>query len=304
MRNKSAFTMLELIFVIVIMGFLAAIGSEILSKAYKNFISSKIQNTYQNQSASAIEFIASRLQYRIKNSVIVRDTTTFTNFELLEGKDNLTYDVLEWVGYDMYGFRDGAWSGIYSKNLSSTELYSPESNTTAINTRIDNLSYTNASISDAAIYFIGSNSDKDSWGWDGNGGVQFADLNNSMKPIKAGTALNKFAANVTSGDDFSSIDIKSSKYNSYQLAWSAYAIVFDKVAQKLWLYYNYQPWEGDKYTDYPNKNIQKVLIMDEVSDFKKRQRKGVMSIKVCSISEKLKDFDDGNFLTCKEKTIL
>jgi len=303
MRNKSAFTMIELIFVIVIMGFLAAIGSEALSKAYKNFISSKIQNTYQNQSATAIEFIASRLQYRIKNSVVVRNITNFTNFKLLEGANNSSYDVLEWIGYDMYGFRDGAWSGIYSKNLSGTELYSPESNATAINARIDALSYSHSSISDAAIYFIGSDSDKDSWGWDGNGGVRFADLNKSMKPIQAGANLKQFAANVTGGNNFLDIDIKSGKFNSYQLAWTAYAIVFDKSAQKLWLYYNYQPWEGDRYKD-TGKNIQKVLIMDEISDFKKRQRKGVLSIKVCSISEKLKDFDDGNFLTCKEKTIL
>ena len=303
MRNKSAFTMLELIFVIVIMGFLAAVGSEALAKAYKNFISSKIQNTYQNQSATAVEFIASRLQYRIKNSVIVRDINDSTHYELLEGYNNSTYDVLEWVGYDIDGFRDGAWSGIYSKSQSDAELYSPESNTSEINASIDALSDNHSSINDAAIYFIGSDSGKDTWGWDGNGGHRFADLNQSMKPIKAGTALNQFAANVTSADDFSSIDFKNSMYNSYQLAWTAYAIVFDKDTQKLWLYYNYQPWEGDKYTD-SGKNIQKVLIMDEVSDFKKRQRNGIMSIKVCSISEQLKDFDDGNFLTCKEKTIL
>ena len=303
MNNKSAFTMLELVFVIVIMGFLAAIGSEALSKAYTNFISSKIQNTYQNQSATAIEFIASRLQYRIKNSVIVRKISDFTDFELLEGYQDPGHDVLEWIGYEMYGFRDGSWSGVYSKSLSGAELYSPESNSTAINARIDALSDTYAGINDAAIYFIGSDSDKNTWGWDGNGGVRFADLNQSMKPIQAGTALNQFAANVTNGDDFTAIDIQNNLYNTYQLAWTAYAIVFDKVTQQLWLYYNYQPWEGDKYTD-SGKNIQKVLIMDEVSDFKKRQRKGVMSIKVCSISEKLKDFGDGNFLTCKEKTIL
>ena len=303
MKNRTAFTMIELIFVIVIMGFLAAIGSEALSKAYTNFISSKIQNTYQNQSASAIEFIASRLQYRIKNSVIVREITNFSDFKLLEGENESSgYDVLEWIEYEMYGFRDGAWSGIYSKNLSAAELYSPESNTSAINDRITDLSDSHASLTDAAlshpaIYFIGSDSDKNSWGWDGSGA--FTDLNQSMKPIKAGSSLKQFKSNIV-GVDFSSIDIKSGVFNSYQLAWTAYAIVFKKDAQELWLYYDYQPWEGDKYTAARNK----VLIMEEVSDFKKRQRKGVLSIKVCSISEKLKNFDDGNFLTCKEKTIL
>ncbi len=297
MRNKNAFTMIELVFVIVVMGIIGKFGTEFLAQAYRSFISTKIQNKYQNQSATAIEFIAKRLQYRIKSSVVVRNVATFSDYELLEGFTSSGYDVLEWIAYDAEGFRNGAWSGIYSKSASGAQLDSPESNKTQINELILFLSDTNASISDAAIFFIGSDSSKDSWGWDG---VAFTDFSNSMKPIKAGTALTQFASNVT-GVDFLNIDVKNNIYNSYQLSWTANAIVFDNATQELWFYYDYQPWKGEKYTDATTK---KFRIMEEVSDFKKKQRKGVMTIKVCSINTKLKDLPEQEFLTCKEKTIL
>ncbi|MEA2072665.1 MAG: prepilin-type N-terminal cleavage/methylation domain-containing protein [Campylobacterota bacterium] len=295
MKNRYAFTMIELIFVIVIMGIIGKFGTEFLAQAYKNFISTKIHNKFQNQSSTAVEFIAKRLQYRIKSSVIVREIGTFSDFELLEGFQSPNYNVMEWISYDSEGLRDGAWSGIYSKEKSGTELYSPETNTTQLNNLISTLSNTNSSLANAAIYFIGSDSSKDSWGW---GGVAFTDFNNSMKPIKAGTSLKEFASDV--GSDFSTLNLNNSLLNSYQLAWTANAIVFDETNQQLWLYTDYQPWEGDKYTD---ANI-KQLIMEEISDFKKKQTKSIITIKVCSINEKLKDLDEGDFGTCKEKTIL
>ncbi len=295
MIKKNAFTMIELVFVIVVMGIIGKFGTEFLAQAYKNFISTKIQNKYQNQSATAVEFIARRLQYRIQSSVIVRDFSTFSDYKPLEGFQNSGYDVLEWVSYSSEGLKNRSWSGIYSKEKSNSELYSPETNTSKLNTLISTLSHGKSTINDAAVYFIGSD---DNWVWDGNPVTDFN--SSSMKPIKAGGSLNKFATNYTGSDDFSDLDLKNKEYNSYQLSWTANAIVFDKNNQQLWFYTDYQPWEGDKYTDATSKR----LIMEEVSDFRKRQNKRIITIKVCSINEKLKDLDESDFLTCKEKTIL
>jgi len=299
MKNKNAFTMIELVFVIVVMGILGKFGTEFLAQAYRSFISTQVQNKFQNQSSTAVEFIAKQLQYRIKSSVIVRETTAFGTFELLEGFQNSGYDVLEWVNYNAEGLREQAWSGIYSKQRSNTELYSPETNTTQVNSLISTLSNTNSGLNNAAIFFIGSDSSKDSWGWN-NGGVAFTDFSNSMKPITTGTSTKEFADDVTGADDFSILDLNNNQYNSYQLAWTANAIVFDQANQQLWFYSDYQPWEGENYTQ---ANI-KELIMEEVSDFKKKQSKSIITIKVCSINEQLKDLDEAAFLTCKEKTIL
>ena len=70
MSFRNAFTMIELIFVIVIMGILGKFGTEFLIQTYNNFIFTKVNNTLQSNSAQTIEFIASRLQHRIKDSVI------------------------------------------------------------------------------------------------------------------------------------------------------------------------------------------------------------------------------------------
>jgi len=299
--KKYAFTMIELVFVIVVMGIIGKFATEFLAQAYRHFISTKVQDKYQNQSQTAIDFIAKRLQYRVKASVIVRDQTNAdntANYKLLEGFQNNGYDVLEWVSYDVEGLRSQTWSGIYNKNLSNTELYSPETNTTHIDSLISTLSYGHSHITDAALFFIGSNSDKDSWGWDG---VAINDFTQSMKPIKVGSSTKQFASDTTG--NFSTLNLKNSIYNSYQLSWTANAIVFDSATQQLWFYTNYQPWEGDTYNDI-GKNIQKVLLMEEISDFRKKQRKGIITIKVCSISSQLKDLPEDEFLTCKEKTIL
>lgn len=296
MKTKNGFTMIELVFVIVVMGIIGKFGTEFLAQAYKNFISTNLHNRYQNQSSTALEFIAKRLQYRIKNSVIEKNPTTKA-FNLLEGAPTSDNDILEWIGYDSEGLRSGAWSGIYSKSASNTELISPASSTAAINQNIATLSHGNSGINDAAIYFIGSSSGVDVWDWDGNNSNQLHD-GYPMKPIKAGSNIEHFASDANG--TFNNINKNTNKYNSYQLAWTAYAIVFDKANEQLWLYSDYQPWEGETYED----ATQMFLIMEEVSDFKKKQSKGIITIKVCSTNDKLKTLDEGKFSTCKEKTIL
>ncbi len=299
MSKKSAFTLIELVFVIVIMGIIGKFGTEFLAQAYKSFISTTLQNKFQNQSSMAVAFIAKRLQYRIKNSVIVRDIGT-DDFQLLEGFAPATgYNILEWISYDADDLRYATWSGIYSKHKSGVELYSPETNTSAISALVASLAYKSSphlNISDTAIYFIGSDSSKDSWGWDG---VKINNMSNSIIPVKAGANIKQFASNVATGN-FNSLNLKNKKLNSYQLSWTANAIIFDSANQQLWFYSDYRPWKGEKYTDAKNKQ----LIMEDISDFRKKQSKDIITIKVCSSNEKLKDLDEGNFLTCTEKTIL
>ncbi|OHD86185.1 MAG: hypothetical protein A2Y52_04415 [Sulfuricurvum sp. RIFCSPLOWO2_02_43_6] len=56
--RKSAFTLLELIFVIVVIGILSKFGIELLAQAYKSFIFSSINNPLQANGAMAVETIA------------------------------------------------------------------------------------------------------------------------------------------------------------------------------------------------------------------------------------------------------
>ena len=293
---KKAFTMMELIFVIVIVGILSKYGVEFMAQAYKGFIFSKINNTLQGQSSSAVEFISKRLSYRIKDSVIARKANgTYTSVSNATGSN---YTILEWVGSDSDNFRGDAlpnYSSIIDLNASTaSNLHSPDTNTTRLNTLIGRLSQGNSSLSTSALYFIGSNSDiTTSYGWT-NGTPAFSTQKNvAMHRIKAGTTTEDFSSSIA-GVDFSGVDV----FEYYKLAWTAYAIVYNTATKKLKLYYDYQPWAGESYST-SGKNIKSILIMDNVSTFKFGAIGSLIKVQVCVQSQ----LTGEKYSICKEKTI-
>ena len=292
-KNHSAFTMLELVFVIVIMGILGKFGVGFLAGAYSNFIYSKVDNSLQAQSEMAVESIATRLQFRIKDSIIARKNNG--DFKSLSSS---TYasdaTVLEWVGSDIDGLRgvdSPLWSGIIDLSLSSAStLKTPKTDTTALNNLIETLSHNSGTgIDNSAIYFIGSDSDINAYGWDG---VALSEHNSSvMHPIMRGDNLDEFNSSIA-GVDFSGTDI----YEYYQLSWSAYAVKYNGT--KLTLYYDYQPWEGESYLD-----GQSALLMENVSTFRFKAVGSVVKIQVCVKSDIINGDAGGDYSLCKEKTI-
>ena len=304
-----AFTMIELVFVIVIMGILSKFGAEFLAQAYNGFIFSKINNELQSKSESTIEQIASRLQFRIKASVIGRDPNNnnfLTNFKSpseIPLVDVNKYSVLEWVGIADDSFRGTTtplWSGIIdvdqSKALGDKTLVSPETNTTAIDNLITVLSHNSGTgINDSAIYFIGSDSNiRQGFGWD--------KVNHkAMHRIDANsTNINWLVAD----NNFSDVDV----YEYYQLAWTAYAVGIDDYntstnagtnSGTLKLWYDYQPWEGEGYTDNTTKSI---ILMEHVSSFQYNAIGSILKIQVCTKST-FEAMSEGNYSLCKEKTV-
>lgn len=294
----SAFTMMELVFVIVIVGLLATFGVEFMVQAYKNYIFSAVNNRLQNESATTVEFIAKRLSHRIKDSVIARDltTNTFVPIQSVGGGGN--YTVLEWVGVDVDGWRGSSlplWSGIIDVDADigfTNRLTSPETNTTTMNALISSLSNTNSDINDSALYFIGSNSDiNSSYGW--NGTALTTQTGAATHPIRIGTNTNQFFSNI-GGVDFSGVDV----YEYYKHSWTAYAIVHSDDGN-LTLHYDYQPWNGDTYLLQTDDNQTKsVLIMQNVSTFQYKAVGTLIKIQICVESEFGREYS-----ICKEKTI-
>ncbi|MFA5235188.1 MAG: protein containing prepilin-type N- cleavage/methylation domain protein, partial [Sulfurimonas sp.] len=283
-----------------VIGILSKYGIELLSQAYKNFIFSSVNNALQANSAAAVESIAAKLQYRIKDSVIARrlDNT----FVGLAGNTDPDIPILEWVGADIDGFRGNTavlphWSGIIDLDLSSsTTLVSPGTDTGALNTLIGILSHgSGTTINNAALYFVGSDSDiRTGYGWDHTTGA-LTDQNTSvMHRIKTGTNANEFESAIV-GVDFNGTDI----YEYYQLAWTAYAVgITDYNATgngtgTLTLWYDYQPWNGDIYTDGKS-----AVIMDDVSTFQFKAVGSIVKIQVCVNSDLMEDYS-----LCKEKTV-
>ena len=88
-------------------------------------------------------------------------------------------------------------------------------NATDANNTISTLSNGVAGIAQSAIFFIGGNSDINGFGWDGN---SITDQTLTMHRINAA------GSNITPAvSSFSGIDI----YEYYQLAWTAYALVWN-----------------------------------------------------------------------------
>ena len=282
------------------MGIIGKFGTEFIVQAYNNYIYSTINNSLQAKSEMAIESIATRLQYRIKNSIIARQSDS--NFTALSSADSDGYHILEWVGYDSDGFRGTTkpyWSGIIDlkhSDTNATQLVSPETNTTAINELIQTLSNTNSDINDSALYFIGSNTNiRTGYGWDGNL-TSIDTQNGAMHPIKQDAEANIFKPIDSNGNDnsFSGVDV----YEYYQLAWSAYAVAIQDYNDTtntgtLMLYYDYQPWKNEKYSD-----GQSSIIMNDVSTFRFMSAGSVVKIQVCVNTDLVKDYS-----LCKEKTI-
>ncbi|NOR57289.1 MAG: prepilin-type N-terminal cleavage/methylation domain-containing protein [Sulfurimonas sp.] len=323
-NNRKAFTMLELIFVIVIMGIIGKFGVEFLAQAYNNFIFSSTNNRLQANSATAVEFISTRLQNRIKASTIARETnaTIVPQFTRLSDYFNQTAPIIEWVGADIDGFRGNSnggvgvdnlpnWSGIIDLNSTisnQTQLFSPATDTGRINTLIQILSDTNSSISDAAIYFVDPDSLDSNWGWDANvtrftTQVGVPGSENAIHPINSTFDLRTFlpvTSNSATGNTFSGV----TAFEYYQLAWTAYAVGisnWDTTTNTgtLTLWYDYQPWKGDTYLQKldgtPTKSS---IIMENVSSFRFIAIESLIKIQVCVKSDLVEEYS-----VCKEKTV-
>jgi prepilin-type N-terminal cleavage/methylation domain-containing protein len=307
---KKAFTLLELVMVIVILGIVSSIGADIIANLYENYIKTRAINTLQSQTELVLDQIAKRLTYRIKPSVIARDSTgsIFPVYTFLSSADK-DYDTLEWIGKDNESFRgikNPGWSGFVdiesnetNKSLGTdTEVFGwiktsgSELNTTSV--IINALSYgqvdlnASASSDKPAIIFKGQASfDLSQYGWDGSEGNY---THKVQIPMGRRDILEFVDVNDTPG----------TIYEQYDLAWSAYAIVPEGSANdfNLTLKYNYQPWYGEKYID---ENTSSAVLIEHASTFRFTQIGETIRIKLC-IND-ANQSGDYNFAFCKERVV-
>lgn len=295
---RKAFTMLELVFVIVILGIVASIGAEIIVKLYENYLKTASINKTQAQTELVLEQISKRLQNSIRDTIIARKTSDNSKTELLNA-DN-TYNILEWIGKSQESFigeHNGSivvpgWSGftdLESSDTNKSQIKTSGSNLNYAQNIIYSLSYSDINISSntgdsAVVIFKGQDfNDIDKFGYDGN----LADYTYKIKSQGNNILLFKDKN-------------ASTIYEQYNLAWTAYAIVPEGDLANddfnLTLYYNYQPWESERYNLASSK---KATLAEHVSSFKFMQFGDTIRLKLCIRS----DMSDDVFATCKEKVI-
>ena len=280
---RKGFTLMELVFVIVIFGILSKFGADILYKIYENYVYSNTFNRLENQSEMAVKQIANRLQYRIKDSTIARDTLSGSIEPIGSNTGNET--VLEWIGVDIDGWRGTVttkpqWSGFIDLAASTSNvLNSPETNVTD---------------SELGIFFIGSNVDLNSsaFGWDGTDLRNLASQSGAaIHPVDFATT--SITSAMTAAPNFSNTDV----YEYYELARTAYAVEFDEDGRQLIFHYEYQPWLGET----ASADSTSALIMDNVTSFKFTSMGDIMVIQVCVGDDNVTGV--GEYSICKEKVV-
>ncbi|BAF72857.1 pilus assembly FimT family protein [Sulfurovum sp. NBC37-1] len=277
---KSAFSMLELIFVIVILGIVSSIGAEVIAQVYESYIVQRAQYRANTKTEQALNQIANRLRYAIPGTVGARVSKTSAFISITEITSTAQRDVLQWVGEDGDSFeamtstsRRPGWSGFIDLNQSTTTtLVSPSSNLGLTDEIIQKLSGGSKTISNAKLYFP-----------------------NGLPSI-----------NVTAGSTGENINVSGLSSGStiserYKLAWSSYAIVFE--GSDLWLYYNFAPNFGASLGTIKSK------LLSNVTTFSFQGSEGSLRIKVCqyeSIDSNVSVAVDTtkSAHSCKEKIVL
>ena len=322
---KRAFTLLELVVVIVVLGIIAMMSFNAIMNIYSNYFQTKTVNELETQTEIALEQISKRLEHRIKPSVIARKTDG-AFLALNDSGVNLDakYEILEFIPYAYEIFNDvisfdandnvieqGGKAGRYSgyadlaKSSPATGLISPGSNfTTGVVETIKDLTCKDDTRNSKCVDFKNKDggvvaifSDvyynvQDSFGYKGD----ITKLDIAKVGVKDGqSGLNGNTLEI-SGFDGKQIS------EQYHLAYTANAIVPEQSADPkdaangvfdLNLYYDYRPWMGEKY----KQNGEKATLAKNVTRFVFTEKNGVIVLKLCMRAK------NSEITICKSKAV-
>ena len=316
---KRAFTLLELIIVIVILGIIAMMSFNAIMNIYSNYFQTRTVNELETQTEIALEQISKRLEHRIKPSVIARKNDG-AFLALNDNRVNLDakYEILEFIPYAYEIFNDiisldandnvieqGGKAGRYSgyvdlaKSSPATGLISPGSNfTTEVVETIKDLTCKDDTRNATCVDFTNK---------DGGVVAIFSDVYYDVQ--------NSFGYKGISNLDIAKVGVKSIDGDTleisgfankqiseqYHLAYTANAIVPEQSADPkdtangvfdLNLYYDYRPWMGQGY-----KNGEKATLAKNVTRFVFIEKNGVIVLKLCMRAK------NSEITICKSKAV-
>ncbi|WP_024789813.1 type II secretion system protein [Lebetimonas sp. JH292] len=258
---KKSFTLIEMIFVIVILAFIAIGSFNLISKLYKRNYIAKTSSDFEYFSQQLSDQLSIFLYNRIPLSVIGYNGNNFKYIGYIDENDN--YPIMEWmselseakVGKNLSGFAD-----LYDS--SKPTLKALDFNSSFINDVLHNKYNTSDNLDSlTALIFAGTfdigaqevlSDYNNSFGWHGNNHNYVFTISNYSQ---------------NGNNCFLSLNNTDSKkiYAKFYLADSAYALALGKDINKnaacitnlhipdneidntLFLFYNYRPWKGDTF---------------------------------------------------------
>ena len=312
---KRAFTLLELVVVIVVLGIIAMMSFNAIMNIYSNYFQTRTVNELETQTEIALEQISKRLEHRIKPSVIARKTDgAFLALNDSGVNLNAEYEILEFIPYAYEIFNDvpsgsnkaGRYSGYadLAKSSPATGLISPGSNfSTEVVETIKDLTckddtrnskcvdFENKDGGVVAIFYDVYYDVQNSFGYKGISNLDIAKVG-----VKGGqSGLNGDTLEISG---FANKQISE----QYHLAYTANAIVPEQSADPkdtangvfdLNLYYDYRPWMGEKY----KQNGEKATLAKNVTRFVFTEKNGVIVLKLCMRAK------NSEITICKSKAV-
>jgi prepilin-type N-terminal cleavage/methylation domain-containing protein len=295
--KKTAFTMIEMIFVIVILGIVAGMTFIQISSVYEDMMQKQNSGELESEVKVVLEQITARLSSSIKDSLVAMTSTNGVECVPVSGplNKNKTY-ILAWVGKsdeanlglwdETLGDYRPDWSGFVDVNGSSmTSISTPGSKLSDAEKIIDQLigqpnpySLSQTRNSPVAIYFAGSGSNT-----------------NACSEFFNQTAYKMYQVK-KNGDtrlDIIGPNIPTEISEQYTLSHSAYAIA--KNGTDLYLY-SFRPWLSE-YPDHPN--AKKYLLAKDVTGFGFKWSGGLFRVNIC-VGRTLNGFP---IEVCKEKAV-
>ena len=307
-----AFTLIEAIFVIVVLSIITLIGVRVTGELYKrNYIVKQVSN-FAFLTQQTEDILSERLYNRIPLTVIGYNPSThdFKYIGEIESDDN--YSVFEWISDSFDAKKDLNLSGFIDLADSKKPiLYARDFHKDFIQDVEDNKFNTSKKLEDlTAVIFAGSfdrgeeaalDDYNNSFGWHGN----------KHKYVFRIDEINQSGddANISLKDDANRI------YEKFYLVDSAYAIALKRDLVKdnwncdipwdkfkdndLLLFYNYRPWDGETFcadnNGTPEGNV--TLLLNSVNGFKIRSVNSHLEILINMKSSK----GDINISVSKQK---
>ena len=330
MKKHHAFTLLEMVFVITILGIVAAISSEVIAKSYESYINQRALHRASVKTELVATQIANRLAYAMPGSIVARNDNDI-NFNALVGiKDllpNNNFRVLQWIGYDRDGFtsrdagalganRRPVWSGF--ADLSATarvpgnnvNVSTPGSN---LNLATGNGMVGNGIIPNLSTIGVARNLAGSALYTPVEGLAMYnAGVVGNYTPV--GTqGIYSINGQIAGNAQAFQITMQAAAGNTiaeqYKLAWTSYAIVPTPVVNgtfDLFLHFNFQPWNGDNYRAIVNGGqAQRRLLLTNVTVFRFTGSDNALRFKLCQRERIGGTLASPTFITiCKEKVVI
>jgi len=253
---KKAFTLIELIFSIIILAILSTGTLVAVKHLYVREAKSKAISDLSSDSQAISDQISALLYNRVPNATIGYKSSN-GDFQSIYNIEDTQYNILEWIGTANESFKSGYYSGFIDMDASNKDInttVSFELNKTGIDNILKAKFLGNNNIQNNGIdlIFAGSfdegtsSSDfNNSFGWHNNEHNITYDINISDNNITFGT---KGPNNI---------------YEKYYFADSAYAVAMgseindsaicikdlniSNINSTLFLFYNYRPWKNETF---------------------------------------------------------